>query len=175
MSVRDAAAHALAALMCLHATRLPARVDASGNLSSLVHQDRSRWDQQLLAEGGRLLPFLFRRARRARAPPRPARGRGPALPGGAGARAQRDGATVLRAAPRRVRRGGSLTGAAVERTRAEMAGAAKKSTSAGPQAGASPAFDKVIVASRGVDGVEEPSASKRAFGSSGLKVKTPLC
>ncbi|HTN89678.1 MAG TPA: DUF6596 domain-containing protein [Sorangium sp.] len=49
------ATHALAALMCLHAARLPARVDASGNLSSLVHQDRSRWDQQLLAEGGRLL------------------------------------------------------------------------------------------------------------------------
>ncbi|KYG01683.1 hypothetical protein BE21_00540 [Sorangium cellulosum] len=49
------ATHALAALMCLHAARLPARVDASGDLTSLLHQDRSRWDQQLLAEGQRLL------------------------------------------------------------------------------------------------------------------------
>src|SRR5207302_5721762 len=38
------ATHALAALMCLHAARLPARVDASGNLSSLFDQDRTRWD-----------------------------------------------------------------------------------------------------------------------------------
>ena len=36
--------HALAALMCFHAARLPARVDTSGNLSSLYDQDRSRWD-----------------------------------------------------------------------------------------------------------------------------------
>jgi RNA polymerase sigma-70 factor (ECF subfamily) len=43
--------HALAALMCLHAARLPARIDASGNLSSLFDQDRSAWDQQLIAEG----------------------------------------------------------------------------------------------------------------------------
>ncbi len=47
--------HALAALMCLHAARLPARVDASGNLSSLFDQDRSRWDQDLVTEGQRLL------------------------------------------------------------------------------------------------------------------------
>jgi predicted RNA polymerase sigma factor len=47
--------HALAALMYLHAARLPARADASGNLSSLVHQDRSRWDGRLIAEGQRLL------------------------------------------------------------------------------------------------------------------------
>jgi RNA polymerase sigma-70 factor (ECF subfamily) len=37
--------------MCLHAGRLPARIDASGNLSSLFDQDRSTWDQQLIAEG----------------------------------------------------------------------------------------------------------------------------
>lgn len=49
------ATHALAALMSLHAARLPARVDASGNLSSLFDQDRSRWDSQLVDEGQRLL------------------------------------------------------------------------------------------------------------------------
>src|SRR5262249_55823169 len=46
---------ALAALMCFHAARLPARVDALGNLSSLFDQDRSRWDAQLVAEGQKLL------------------------------------------------------------------------------------------------------------------------
>ena len=49
------ATRALAALMCLNASRLPARVDASGNLSSLLDQDRSRWDQELVAEGVKLL------------------------------------------------------------------------------------------------------------------------
>jgi RNA polymerase sigma-70 factor (ECF subfamily) len=47
--------HALAALMCFHAARLPARVDTSGNLSSLYDQDRSRWAPDLVAEGQRLL------------------------------------------------------------------------------------------------------------------------
>ena len=42
---------ALAALMCLHAARMPARIDASGHFSSLFDQDRSAWDQQLIAEG----------------------------------------------------------------------------------------------------------------------------
>jgi len=51
--------YALAALMCLHAARLPARIDASGNLSSLFDQDRSTWDQQLIAEG---ILFLDRSA-----------------------------------------------------------------------------------------------------------------
>jgi RNA polymerase sigma-70 factor (ECF subfamily) len=46
---------ALAALMCLNAARLPARIDASGNLSSLADQDRSLWDQQLVDEGLKLL------------------------------------------------------------------------------------------------------------------------
>ena len=45
------ATHALAALMFLHAARLPARVDAAGELSALVDQDRSRWDTRLVAEG----------------------------------------------------------------------------------------------------------------------------
>jgi RNA polymerase sigma-70 factor (ECF subfamily) len=49
------ASYALAALMCLHASRLPARVDASGNLSSLFNQDRSQWDRELIIEG---LKFL---------------------------------------------------------------------------------------------------------------------
>src|SRR6202163_2520972 len=49
------ATYALAALMCLGAARLPARVDASGNLSSLFDQDRSRWDQGLVGEGLKLL------------------------------------------------------------------------------------------------------------------------
>ncbi|WP_437677765.1 RNA polymerase sigma factor [Sorangium sp. So ce131] len=49
------ATDALTALMCLLAARLPARVDASGDLSSLFDQDRSRWDRRLIAEGQRLL------------------------------------------------------------------------------------------------------------------------
>jgi RNA polymerase sigma factor (sigma-70 family) len=47
--------YALAALMCLDAARLPARVDASGNLSSLYDQDRSLWDAALIARGDELL------------------------------------------------------------------------------------------------------------------------
>ncbi len=49
------ATYALAALMCLHAARLPGRVDESGNLSSLFEQDRSRWDQDLVVEGLKLM------------------------------------------------------------------------------------------------------------------------
>jgi RNA polymerase sigma factor (sigma-70 family) len=49
------ATHALAALMCMHAARLPARIDALGNLTLLFDQDRSRWDAGLLTEGRRLL------------------------------------------------------------------------------------------------------------------------
>ena len=49
------ATRALCALMCLHAARLPARLDEGGDLQSLFDQDRSRWDQRLLAEGQRLL------------------------------------------------------------------------------------------------------------------------
>lgn len=49
------ASYALYALMCLDAARLPARVDASGNLSSLFDQDRSQWDQKLVNEGRKLL------------------------------------------------------------------------------------------------------------------------
>jgi len=49
------AAHALAALMNLHAARLPGRLDAEGNLLLLVEQDRSRWDASRIAEGLRQL------------------------------------------------------------------------------------------------------------------------
>ena len=49
------ATHALAALMCLHAARLPARIDSDGDLSSLVEQDRSRWDAALIDRGLALL------------------------------------------------------------------------------------------------------------------------
>jgi len=52
---RTPASYALAALMYLHAARLPARIDASGHLSSLFDQDRSQWDQALIAEGLHLL------------------------------------------------------------------------------------------------------------------------
>jgi RNA polymerase sigma-70 factor (ECF subfamily) len=49
------ATRALRALMCLHAARLPSRLDADGELQTLLEQDRSRWDRALLAEGQRLL------------------------------------------------------------------------------------------------------------------------
>ncbi len=49
------ATYALAALMCLHAARLPGRVDAAGNLNSFLDQDRSQWDQELVGEGLKLL------------------------------------------------------------------------------------------------------------------------
>jgi RNA polymerase sigma-70 factor (ECF subfamily) len=49
------ASYALAALMSLHAARLPARLNASGQLQTLFDQDRSRWDATLIAEGQRLL------------------------------------------------------------------------------------------------------------------------
>src|SRR5262249_36771557 len=47
--------YALAALMALNAARLPARLDVSGNLTALVDQDRSQFDQALAQEGLRLL------------------------------------------------------------------------------------------------------------------------
>jgi RNA polymerase sigma-70 factor (ECF subfamily) len=49
------ATYALSALMCLDAARLPARVDAAGQLHSIFEQDRSQWDRRLVAEG---LTFL---------------------------------------------------------------------------------------------------------------------
>jgi RNA polymerase sigma-70 factor (ECF subfamily) len=49
------AAHALLALMLLQAARLPARVDAAGELATLGEQDRGLWDRSLLAAGMRRL------------------------------------------------------------------------------------------------------------------------
>ncbi len=43
--------HALLALMCLTAARLPARTDSVGNLLLLEDQDRSRWDRNLIQTG----------------------------------------------------------------------------------------------------------------------------
>ena len=42
---------ALAALMCFHAARFDARVDAMGGLLLLDEQDRSRWDRELVERG----------------------------------------------------------------------------------------------------------------------------
>jgi predicted RNA polymerase sigma factor len=43
--------HALLALMLFNQARLPARLDAGGNLRPLADQDRSRWNRQLIAQG----------------------------------------------------------------------------------------------------------------------------
>ncbi|MBL9076595.1 MAG: sigma-70 family RNA polymerase sigma factor [Planctomycetes bacterium] len=43
--------HALLALMLLQGARLPARVDAAGELLTLAEQDRARWDRHWLAAG----------------------------------------------------------------------------------------------------------------------------
>jgi predicted RNA polymerase sigma factor len=43
--------HALLASMCLNAARLPARVDAAGNLLTFAEQDRARWDAGLVNAG----------------------------------------------------------------------------------------------------------------------------
>ena len=43
--------HALLALLCFHAARLPGRVDDDGGLVQLEAQDRSRWDCDLIGRG----------------------------------------------------------------------------------------------------------------------------
>ncbi len=43
--------HGLAALMQLHASRLPARIDAAGRPVLLADQDRRRWDRLLIRQG----------------------------------------------------------------------------------------------------------------------------
>lgn len=50
---------ALLALFCCHAARLPGRVDEEGCLIELEHQDRSRWDRELIGQG---FQFLARSA-----------------------------------------------------------------------------------------------------------------
>jgi len=46
---------ALAALMHLHAAKLPARLDLAGDLNPLLEQERSRWDAALVQQGLALL------------------------------------------------------------------------------------------------------------------------
>jgi len=58
-STATPATFALCALMWLDAARLPARLDAAGNLHSLADQDRSRWDSALVTKG---LSYLDRSA-----------------------------------------------------------------------------------------------------------------
>src|SRR4030095_40822 len=43
--------HALVALMFFNAARLPARTDSEGNILRLKEQDRSIWNQALIARG----------------------------------------------------------------------------------------------------------------------------
>lgn len=43
--------HALAALMLLNGARLPARLDALGNILRLEEQDRARWDERMIQRG----------------------------------------------------------------------------------------------------------------------------
>lgn len=43
--------HALLALFCLHAARIPGRVSDAGQLIGLAEQDRSRWDRALIGQG----------------------------------------------------------------------------------------------------------------------------
>ncbi|HTG43492.1 MAG TPA: sigma-70 family RNA polymerase sigma factor, partial [Verrucomicrobiae bacterium] len=43
--------HALAALMLLNGSRLPARTDSEGNILRLQEQDRTKWDRSMVARG----------------------------------------------------------------------------------------------------------------------------
>ncbi|MFL5304758.1 MAG: RNA polymerase sigma factor [Polyangia bacterium] len=52
---QTAATRALAALMCLHAARMPARVNEAGDLTPFFDQDRALWDGALMAQGRQLL------------------------------------------------------------------------------------------------------------------------
>lgn len=50
-SARTGSSYGLAALMCLHAARLPARANAAGGFVPMEFQDRSKWDQDLTMKG----------------------------------------------------------------------------------------------------------------------------
>jgi RNA polymerase sigma-70 factor (ECF subfamily) len=56
-------AHGMLALMLLHDARRSSRADADGELITLADQDRSRWDQGQIAEGGAILERALRRRR----------------------------------------------------------------------------------------------------------------
>jgi RNA polymerase sigma factor (sigma-70 family) len=47
--------HAFRALICLHAARIPGRLDGDGHLVSLRERDRSLWNGELVSEGQRWL------------------------------------------------------------------------------------------------------------------------
>ena len=47
--------HALIALCCFHAARLPGRIDEDGGLIQLEVQDRSTWDRELMGRGFQFL------------------------------------------------------------------------------------------------------------------------
>ena len=51
LAPEEAEVHALLALMQIQASRTKARTDANGNLVLLTDQDRTLWDQDLIAEG----------------------------------------------------------------------------------------------------------------------------
>jgi RNA polymerase sigma factor (sigma-70 family) len=50
-STATPATYALLGMMCLHAARLPARIDDAGSLVLLEAQDRSRWSRPLIERG----------------------------------------------------------------------------------------------------------------------------
>jgi RNA polymerase sigma factor (sigma-70 family) len=50
-AVEKSTVHALAALFCLNAARLPSRLDEAGVIVPLAEQDRARWDRPLLERG----------------------------------------------------------------------------------------------------------------------------
>ena len=54
-AVRTPEVHALLALLCLQASRLPARLDENGEVVLLRDQNRSRWDRELIGRGVRHL------------------------------------------------------------------------------------------------------------------------
>jgi RNA polymerase sigma-70 factor (ECF subfamily) len=56
-------AHGMLALMLLHDARRSSRADADGELITLEDQDRSRWDQDQIAEGSAILERALRRRR----------------------------------------------------------------------------------------------------------------
>jgi RNA polymerase sigma-70 factor (ECF subfamily) len=54
-TTRGPEVEALLALMLLQASRLPARMDGTGEIALLDEQDRSRWDREMIARGMRHL------------------------------------------------------------------------------------------------------------------------
>ena len=70
----------LLALMLLHRARHPARATPEGDIILLEHQDRSRWDQTLIAEGLALVERALRSPGRSQRLRRPGRDCRPACP-----------------------------------------------------------------------------------------------